>query len=53
MDPDECLKQLLAAVKKVEDEGASLYLCLELIEGLRNLDEWMSKGGFAPKRWAR
>jgi len=41
MDPDACLQATLTAL--AEEEGT------EAIEGLRNLAEWIAKGGFFPE----
>lgn len=55
MDPDENLKEQRRIAKSVLDcegdcdSGDLVRLC-ELVQAL---DEWISKGGFLPKRWAR
>lgn len=54
MDPNAALADLRAALKvydeaiskKVADEAAE-----QIVEAARALDEWLSKGGFAPEAW--
>lgn len=45
MDPDLCLDRLMAAVREGDLEAAR--------EHMSGLDEWLSKKGFLPRRWAR
>lgn len=54
MDPDECLKNLLALAKRIRDEDPATgeeNPGVVLAEGLEDLDEWVRKGGFLPERW--
>lgn len=50
MDPNETLRIIRAQVGMILDEndGNSPEA---LAEAVRNLDEWMSKGGFSPDAW--
>jgi len=52
MDPDECLRQLLAIAHSSvlgDDLGENDYMRMgELVEAL---DGWITKGGFLPARW--
>ena len=67
MDPDACLKELMELNEKVadiidshdetlcdlaEDETVELIndTC-SLVEHVRNLNDWLKKGGFLPKDW--
>jgi hypothetical protein len=55
MDPDVALKNARRAVENMDteldyvDSGAAV----ELMEAFTALDEWLSKGGFLPRVWAR
>lgn len=54
MDPDEALRvarEAAAAVIKYGN-GASLS-AHELAEAFQALDEWLTKGGFAPSDWRK
>ena len=57
MDPNATLKELLEVVERIEKEffTEGEAICVNdlgtLIEGVVNLDEWLSKGGFLPDRW--
>jgi hypothetical protein len=54
MDPDECLKQLLAFADKVMQEEGDSVASAELVDfmdKLYGLDQWLKGGGFMPKRW--
>lgn len=49
MDPDKCweeILELLAGLQKEEDEDDRD----ELVEHLRNLADWIGKGGFVPRQ---
>ncbi len=53
MDPDANLRRQLAiarAAVNVEDADDTL---VELSELVLALDEWITRGGFMPSRWAR
>ncbi|QZE10369.1 hypothetical protein SEA_SCOOBYDOOBYDOO_18 [Mycobacterium phage ScoobyDoobyDoo] len=45
MDPNETLKMIRAALEEGDDERAA--------EHFRDLDGWLSKGGFLPTDWVR
>lgn len=56
MDPDTCLKELLALAAEIirqNDSGEEdqAELAVELAEHAQNLDQWLFKGGFMPARW--
>lgn len=62
MDPNACLRTLLELAKEViqkterdrpdaQDPEYLLAMATGLAEGILNLDEWLSKDGFLPKRW--
>lgn len=65
MDPNETLKRLREAVGEVEnelaaDDGAGTLDPLgekehlrELVDSFRDLDGWLSRGGFPPRDWGR
>lgn len=44
MDPTQCLRDLREAVDRGDCETAA--------ERFRDLDEWLSRGGFLPGQWA-
>ena len=49
MDPDTCWEEtlgLLSTLQKKEDEDSRE----DLVEHLRNLADWIAKGGFVPRR---
>ena len=49
MDPNQCwqeILELLTSLQKKEDEGSRS----ELVEHLRNLADWIAKGGFVPRQ---
>jgi hypothetical protein len=50
MDPNDCLKDMLALAKRYRecDDPQVARLC-ELVEAI---DGWMSRGGFPPERWS-
>lgn len=53
MDPDECLKQLLAYADEVlQEHGDHNTELVEFMDKLYGLDQWLLKGGFMPKRWS-
>jgi hypothetical protein len=56
MDPDENLRQQLRLAKKLLDAWDNETridrdVAIRLAERVEALDEWLSKGGFLPKRW--
>jgi hypothetical protein len=53
MDPNACLTEIRAAIAALEGPDADLYDVQELVDKFRALDEWMTRGGFAPEGWAR
>lgn len=59
MDPNETLRQIRAITSQLirGSSGARTIerqaeLGIELAELSRDLDEWLSKGGFYPQNWA-
>ena len=55
MDPDEALKQIRRLAKDIYDgpHRPSNEMGVWLAELVSALDEWLSKGGFPPKAWAK
>ena len=53
MDPDENLKEQLRLTKRILDGRAGEDSALDLAELVEELNEWLSRGGFLPKRWSR
>ncbi|MFA5435981.1 MAG: hypothetical protein WC372_08100 [Candidatus Neomarinimicrobiota bacterium] len=62
MDPDACLTELLELAEELvqalnnsqrSELSASIIedTAFDLADHVRNLDEWLKKGGFLPKRW--
>ncbi len=63
MDPDECLKQVRATVNGILDDGPpSLWTSnldeqqvrlalITLAMDVRDLDGWLTAGGFVPADW--
>jgi hypothetical protein len=52
MDPDAALTTARDALDVIEgNEGAQTAETLDLAEAFRALDEWLSRGGFAPADW--
>ena len=52
MDPNatlEKMRQLATMILSSEDLYSNLEV--ELAETIRNLDDWLSKGGFPPRGW--
>lgn len=49
--PDACLRDLLGAAVDALDRGSGPDA--EWAERVLALDEWLSRGGFLPRRWAR
>jgi hypothetical protein len=61
VDPNETLKQTIRLADRVllnetpEGEPIEDYeeIAYELAEKIEALDEWLTKGGFLPRRWKR
>lgn len=60
MDPNECLKELRALVRKGAYGDGGCDLCsinstdaVRMVELFEALDDWLSRGGFLPARWER
>jgi hypothetical protein len=60
MDPDECLRRCkvqvarIRALQKQDRAGDTFELAdagQELADAFDELDEWLTKGGFAPNQW--
>lgn len=59
MDPDICLDNCRELLEEITEciggpyiEAATLErLATELVENFRNLDGWITKGGFLPATW--
>ena len=55
MDPDENLKNQLKLAKRILDGRGSeddlIFDATELAELVENLNDWLSRRGFLPKRW--
>jgi hypothetical protein len=54
MDPNETLRLLRLTISQAlvdEDPGVQTAHLGEIAEYFRALDEWLSRGGFAPKAW--
>lgn len=45
MDPDKNLEELRKAIENCDQEST--------MQLFRDLDEWLSKGGFLPKDWKK
>ena len=54
MDPNECLKQVLASAQNVTDTAPfeSDY-AQHLAECVEELHNWIKAGGFLPREWER
>ena len=52
MDPKACLEEIrrlsLKLLHSPEDDTEAIMIGLDLADHIRNLDQWMSKGGFSP-----
>ena len=55
MDPDEALGRMREIVAEFDrsDDTARAGDCEELVDLVRGVDDWMSRGGFAPTAWTR
>lgn len=63
MDPNQCLEQIRAAVNGILDDGPASLWTMDLDEpavrlalvtvlmDIRDLDRWLSAGGFSPTAW--
>lgn len=57
MDPDQALRDIRAALTDVRqaaasgDRDAEREAALRVAESTEALDEWLSRGGFAPSEW--
>lgn len=55
MEPDACLNEIRELL--VDLETSTEYFLLgdvhDLVDRVRALDEWLSKGGFLPEVWQR
>ena len=51
MDPDEALRKMRQALKWYEDGMEDDMAEEQLVVAARDLDEWLSKGGFLPEAW--
>lgn len=57
MDPNATLKEILEIAERMisvddRDAGELIEDSLQLVELVMALDEWMTKGGFLPEKWA-
>lgn len=60
MDPNAALRTIReerVALEKLLDQSGSLWAiedaAAELASAVRDLDEWLSNGGFLPDEWGR
>lgn len=55
MDPTQCLKGILETLKTAaESEGGMMpEECLEMLEDLQALGDWIRAGGFLPSQWRK
>ena len=51
MDPDEALKELLLLARRVLADTQSDPEAVRLAEGVTELHDWISGGGFPPAAW--
>lgn len=49
MDPDVALANIRQLVGEITDDAPGDVV--ELIQAIAGLDEWLSRGGFAPSAW--
>lgn len=47
MDPDACLSKILDDLTDLHKSSAPLSR-IHVVEGLRNLSDWIDQGGYAP-----
>lgn len=50
MDPDKTLADGLDLARTVKDHGSNSD-AEDLADALLDLDEWIAKGGYLPRRW--
>ena len=53
MDPDKLLKDMREIANDIDTGDGHPYDRDRLAELVLSLDEWLTKGGFLPKRWAK
>lgn len=55
MDPTETLAKIRSLQQELDSADIAVVwdLTPELSEAVKNLDEWISKGGFLPTQWKR
>lgn len=53
MDPNATLKQIRALLDAIDCDEDRSDDTSDLITLVNALDEWLSNGGFLPKRWER
>jgi hypothetical protein len=54
MDVNEVLARIRASLSELtlaRDAEASAWLGAQLADSVRELDEWLSRGGFLPDEW--
>lgn len=51
MDPDQTLQDLRSDLRELDAAFGDEDLVVSVVEKVRALDEWLSKGGFAPSAW--
>lgn len=49
MDPDELLRRIVAIAYSADP--LSVSDAIELAVGVRDLDQWLRKGGYLPQAW--
>jgi hypothetical protein len=52
MDPDEALRNMRDALKRVQESSSDAEAAAELADAAEALDGWLSRGGFLPQDWA-
>lgn len=53
MDPDEALRRAREACQMILSGHDERGRVVDLCDAFRDLDEWMSRGGFAPTAWTK
>jgi hypothetical protein len=60
MDPDQLLKEMIDTANTIQDgfdeNGRPMFdasLAEELATAIIELDHWLAKGGFPPRRWTK
>jgi hypothetical protein len=51
MDPNKALEEIIELADDILHTGGTKVLAEELASKVIGLDNWLSKGGFAPTRW--